>query len=267
MGGGAFKAERVCRLVLPVVRRCSPVEEGILHLDGGVGCPPIGLGVKGWLLQGLVTHPPTLTLHPPPTHPKRGWEEEEEEEPCLLVTRPRALRCLRDPTPSPVTSTSVASAALDPVVRQHTGPLSPGGSRMLCLTGRGLAYHVVMPVPPPLCHGPVLYCYVAVTRHLGIPGKFRCRKFRGAPWSQSLTPRQSPQCVLLVCEKFAENTEFRVGNFAVNVKREISRAKLKCHEIPPPPMYGITLILIVPMQRSVLLWFIQLLSICKLSAV
>ena len=42
-------------------------------------------------------------------------------------------------------------------------------------------------------------------------GKFRCGKFRGAPWSQSLTPRQSPQCVLLVCEKFAENPEFCVG--------------------------------------------------------
>ena len=48
-------------------------------------------------------------------------------------------------------------------------------------------------------------------------------------------PRQSPQCVLLVCEKFAENPEFRVGNFAVNLKREISHAKLKCHETPPPP--------------------------------
>ena len=47
-------------------------------------------------------------------------------------------------------------------------------------------------------------------------------------------PRQTPQCVLLVCEKFAENTEFRVGNFAVNLKREISHAKIKCHENPPP---------------------------------
>ena len=62
-------------------------------------------------------------------------------------------------------------------------------------------------------------------------GKFRCGKFCGAPWSS----RQSPQCVLLVCEKFAENPEFRVGNFAVKLKREISHANLKCHEPPPPP--------------------------------
>ena len=54
-------------------------------------------------------------------------------------------------------------------------------------------------------------------------GNFRCG------------PRQSPQCVLLVYKKFAENPEFRLGNFAVNLKREISNAKLKCHENPPPP--------------------------------
>ena len=65
-------------------------------------------------------------------------------------------------------------------------------------------------------------------------GKFRCGKLRAAPWVECITPRQSPQCVLLVCEKFAENPEFRVGNFA-NLKREISNAKLKCHENPPPP--------------------------------
>ena len=47
-------------------------------------------------------------------------------------------------------------------------------------------------------------------------------------------PRQSPQCVLLVYEKFAENPECRARNFAVNLKREISQAKLKCHETPPP---------------------------------
>ena len=47
------------------------------------------------------------------------------------------------------------------------------------------------------------------------------------------TPRQSPQCVPLVCQKFAENPEFRVGNFAVNLKRETSHAKLKGHENPP----------------------------------
>ena len=44
-------------------------------------------------------------------------------------------------------------------------------------------------------------------------------------------PPASPQCVLLVWEKLAENPEFRVGNFVVNLKREISHAKLKCHEI------------------------------------
>ena len=51
-------------------------------------------------------------------------------------------------------------------------------------------------------------------------------------------PRQSPQCVLcvlVVYEKFAEDPEFRAGNFAGNLKREISHAKLKCHETPPPP--------------------------------
>ena len=66
-------------------------------------------------------------------------------------------------------------------------------------------------------------------------GKFRCGKFRGAPWIWCITPRQSPQSAPLVCEKFAENPEFCVGNFAVNLKREISHAKLKCHDIPPPP--------------------------------
>ena len=34
------------------------------------------------------------------------------------------------------------------------------------------------------------------------------------------------------------NTEFRVGNFAVDLNREISHAKLKCHEIPPPYFVG-----------------------------
>ena len=63
-------------------------------------------------------------------------------------------------------------------------------------------------------------------------GKFRCGKFRGAPWILCGTPRQSPECVLLVCKKFAENPEFCVGNFAVNLKREISYAKLKCHNPP-----------------------------------
>ena len=47
-----------------------------------------------------------------------------------------------------------------------------------------------------------------------------------------IDPRQSPQCVLcvlVVYEKFAENPEFRAGNFTVNLKHEISHAKLKCH--------------------------------------
>ena len=30
-GGGAVKAEQVCRLMLPGARTCSPFEEGILH--------------------------------------------------------------------------------------------------------------------------------------------------------------------------------------------------------------------------------------------
>ena len=53
--------------------------------------------------------------------------------------------------------------------------------------------------------------------------------------SECITTRQSPQCVPLVCKKFAENSEFRVGNFAVNLKCEISHAKLKCHGNPPTP--------------------------------
>ena len=69
------------------------------------------------------------------------------------------------------------------------------------------------------------------------PNQMRGGKFRGAPWILCITPRQSPQCVLLVSrdEKFAENPELRVGNVAVNLKREISHAKSKCHETPPPP--------------------------------
>ena len=43
-------------------------------------------------------------------------------------------------------------------------------------------------------------------------------------------------CTAGVCEKFAENPEFRVGNFAVDLKREISHAKLKCHENFAPPV-------------------------------
>ena len=46
-------------------------------------------------------------------------------------------------------------------------------------------------------------------------------------------PSESTVCTASV-QKFTENPEFRVGNFAVNLKREISHAKLKCHESPPP---------------------------------
>ena len=42
---------------------------------------------------------------------------------------------------------------------------------------------------------------------------------------ECITTRQSPQRIPLVCEKFAENPEFHVGNFAVNLKREISHTK------------------------------------------
>ena len=66
------------------------------------------------------------------------------------------------------------------------------------------------------------------------PSQIRGGKFRGALWILCGSPRQSPQCVLLVCEKFAENPEFRVGSFVVNLKRSISHANLKRHEIPPP---------------------------------
>ena len=41
-------------------------------------------------------------------------------------------------------------------------------------------------------------------------GKFRCGKFCRAPWILCGIPRQSPQCALLVCKKFAENPEFCV---------------------------------------------------------
>ena len=71
-------------------------------------------------------------------------------------------------------------------------------------------------------------------------GKCRCGKFRGPPWILCGNPRQSPQCVLPVCEKFAGNPGFRVGNLAINFKREISHAKLKWHESPPPSVAGCT---------------------------
>ena len=65
---------------------------------------------------------------------------------------------------------------------------------------------------------------------------FAVGNFAEPPGLSGSCPHQSPQCVLLVCEKLAENPEFRMGNFAVNLKREISHAKLKCHENPPPPL-------------------------------
>ena len=67
------------------------------------------------------------------------------------------------------------------------------------------------------------------------PSQIRGGKFRGAPWILCGAPNVYRTCVPLVCEKFVENPESRVGNFAVNLKREISHAKLKCHQIPPPP--------------------------------
>ena len=43
--GGAIKAERVCRSVLPAVRACLLYEEGILHAwMGGLVVPPLGRG-------------------------------------------------------------------------------------------------------------------------------------------------------------------------------------------------------------------------------
>ena len=43
-GGGGIKTEGGCRWVLPGVRTCSLFEEGLV--DRGLGCPPVGLGVK-----------------------------------------------------------------------------------------------------------------------------------------------------------------------------------------------------------------------------
>ena len=62
---------------------------------------------------------------------------------------------------------------------------------------------------------------------------FAVGNFTGPHGLSVVPPRQSPQCGLLVCEKFAENPEFRVGNFAVNVKREIEMPR----NPPPPPPY------------------------------
>ena len=46
-GGGAIKADRVCRLVLAGVRTCSPFEEGLLHSwMGGLYIHPLGWKVK-----------------------------------------------------------------------------------------------------------------------------------------------------------------------------------------------------------------------------
>ena len=73
-GGGAVKAARVCRLVLPGGRTCLPFEEGILHSSvgggGGVRAHPLGRGWNGrgagagggslqWcrVAEGIIAHP------------------------------------------------------------------------------------------------------------------------------------------------------------------------------------------------------------------
>ena len=85
------------------------------------------------------------------------------------------------------------------------------------------------------------------TRCLGSTTEVRGQSYRGGGvcaksnlrwyislWDISRSPIVSPgarvQRVLLVCEKFAENPEFRVGNSAVNFPREI-----KVPRNPPPP--------------------------------
>ena len=54
-------------------------------------------------------------------------------------------------------------------------------------------------------------------------------EFSRSPLVEFITTCQSPRCAPLVCEKFAENPEFCVGNFAVSLKREIKGPR------PPPP--------------------------------
>ena len=67
------------------------------------------------------------------------------------------------------------------------------------------------------------YGGVAAPRQVQEGGNF-CAKSKSlweisrSPRVECITTRQSPQCVLLVREKFKENPEFRVGNFAVNLK-------------------------------------------------
>ena len=56
-GGCAIKAEGVCRLALPGVRTGSPLLGADPPLvDGWVGCPPVGLGVK----KGVQKKPPEV---------------------------------------------------------------------------------------------------------------------------------------------------------------------------------------------------------------
>ena len=69
--------------------------------------------------------------------------------------------------------------------------------------------------------------------------KFVVVNFAEPPGFCVVPPRQSPQWVLLVCEKFAENPGFRVGvNFMVNLKRKISHhggAVSSLLYVTPPP--------------------------------
>ena len=52
-GGGAIKAEGVCRLVLRGVRTCAPLEEGGHHARrGGLVAHPLGRVQQGWGLHG-----------------------------------------------------------------------------------------------------------------------------------------------------------------------------------------------------------------------
>ena len=120
-------------------------------------------------------------------------------------------------------------------VRLLGGGHPPGLGRGLGCLGRTQVKHIHVPV-----------CICSNVRRFEIQstegggGNFRAKsnslwEISRTPPVECITPRQSSQCVLLVYQNVAENPEFRVGNFAGNLKREISHAKLKCHETPPPP--------------------------------
>ena len=89
----------MCRFVLPGVRPRSPSEEGILSVGGWVGCPPVGLGVKGAGLkvaQGAApAHDATVTMSPLWNCPTRwrhalgGW--------CRHFASPRGQTSVSDP--------------------------------------------------------------------------------------------------------------------------------------------------------------------------